>query len=75
MILPSVALQGMAGMGATPRKTRTITLDPIIIEGKAPAAGTKFRIPWGWVAIAGGLGGLYLLARWSKKKAGRRALA
>ncbi len=60
-------------MGATPRKTRTITLDPIVIEGKAPGAAGKFQIPWKWVAVAGGLGALYLLARWSKKKGGRRA--
>ncbi len=64
----------MAGMGATPRKTRTITLDPIVIEGKLPgSAAGRFVIPWKWVAVAGGVGALFLLASWAKKKGARTA--
>lgn len=71
-MIVSTALQGFGGMagGATPRKTTKITLDPIVIEGKAPAASSR-KIPWAWIAVGGGLLGLYLLARSAGKK-GRR---
>lgn len=72
MIIPSgfSGLGDLAGLGATPRKTTKITLDPIVIEGKIPDAAAAKPFPWKWVALAGGLAGLYLLAKHAGK--GRR---
>lgn len=69
MILPA---QGMQGLGApVARKTTRIELDPIVIEGKIPPKEGKTEIPWKWIGIAAGVGVLYLLARYARKK-GRR---
>ena len=59
-----------SGMGApVARRSRKITLEPMVIEGKVPP---KPGIPWVWIAlgIAVLAGGAYLLR--GKKGRGRR---
>lgn len=75
-MIVSTSMQGLGA--ATPRRKTTITLDPIVIEGKVPGSGAADSkpFPWKWVAIGGGLLGLYLLAKHAKKKrSGGLALA
>lgn len=59
-------------MGAAPlaRRKRTITLEPITIEGKVPAKPAG-GIPWKWILLLAAVGGgVWLLTR--KKRRGAR---